>query len=198
MAGNLTIDQLQLGNNANASRNFVLRTNADGTMTIARGNVGATTQDIMVVNTAGVITLVPQSMIRVSGYLGYGSTGTRVVRFASVSESQGSDITYTTSAVNGDSFTVNTSGVYAISYSGIGSGAATAQAISKNASSLTTAGTSLPASELLVSGGTSAAGELFSPATTVYLSAGAIIRAQGDGAALSNVSTTNFTITRVA
>lgn len=56
MAGGLTIDALQLGNSATAANNFVWRTNTDGTATLARGNVGVTTQDILTVNASGVIT----------------------------------------------------------------------------------------------------------------------------------------------
>jgi hypothetical protein len=57
MAGELKINELQLGDSATATNNFVLRTNVDGTMTLARGNVGATTQDIFTVNTNGGVTL---------------------------------------------------------------------------------------------------------------------------------------------
>jgi hypothetical protein len=45
--------QLQLGDNATATQNFVWQTNNDGTAKLARGNVGATTQDILTVDAAG-------------------------------------------------------------------------------------------------------------------------------------------------
>lgn len=51
-------DNLQIGNNPTATQNFVLKQGADGTCTLARGNVGATTQDILnVANTTGLVTL---------------------------------------------------------------------------------------------------------------------------------------------
>lgn len=57
MAGTLVVNQLQLGDNATATQNFVWRTNSDGTATLARGNVGATTQDILTVDSSGLVTL---------------------------------------------------------------------------------------------------------------------------------------------
>lgn len=49
-------DNVQIGQNATASQNFVLKQGADGTCTLARGNVGATTQDILTVDAAGKVT----------------------------------------------------------------------------------------------------------------------------------------------
>jgi len=47
-------DTVQVGDNATAANNFTLVASADnGTMKLARGNAGATTQDIMTVGTAG-------------------------------------------------------------------------------------------------------------------------------------------------
>jgi hypothetical protein len=57
MAGNVTVNQIQLGNSGTATNNFVLRTNADGSATLARGNIGATTQDLVTINSAGIVTL---------------------------------------------------------------------------------------------------------------------------------------------
>jgi len=56
MAGSVNADFLQLGDSATATQNLVVRTNIDGTFTIARGNVGATTQDISTINATGGIT----------------------------------------------------------------------------------------------------------------------------------------------
>lgn len=58
MAGTLAINNIQLGDSSTASQNFVLKTNSDGTATLARGNVGATTQDILTVGADGKVTLV--------------------------------------------------------------------------------------------------------------------------------------------
>ena len=54
MAGKLKINQLQLGDSATATQNFVLQTNVDGTAKLARGNAGATTQDVMTVDASGM------------------------------------------------------------------------------------------------------------------------------------------------
>ena len=43
MAGTIKTNAVQLGDSATATQNFTLRTNQDGTATLARGNVGATT-----------------------------------------------------------------------------------------------------------------------------------------------------------
>jgi len=48
---------IQLGDSATATQNFVLQTNLDGTAKLSRGNLGATTQDVLTVNAAGVVTL---------------------------------------------------------------------------------------------------------------------------------------------
>lgn len=58
MAGTLAINNIQLGDSLTASQNFVLKTNSDGTATLARGNVGATTQDILTIASDGKVTLV--------------------------------------------------------------------------------------------------------------------------------------------
>ncbi len=55
MAGNLKTNSIQLGDSATASQNFVLQTNVDGTAKLARGNLGATTQDILTVDAAGKV-----------------------------------------------------------------------------------------------------------------------------------------------
>lgn len=49
------VDQnsIQLGNSATATQNFTLQTNLDGTAKFARGNAGATTQDILTVDASG-------------------------------------------------------------------------------------------------------------------------------------------------
>lgn len=57
MSGKLKIDTLQLGDSLTATQNFVLKTNADGTAVLARGNDGATTDDILTIHTDGSIIL---------------------------------------------------------------------------------------------------------------------------------------------
>lgn len=64
------------------------------------------------------------------GLNGAGSSNTQVAKFANNSVT-GSDITYTSSATNGDSFTINTAGVYAVAFVAFG-GVNTYMAITKN------------------------------------------------------------------
>lgn len=53
MAGTIKT-QVQLGDSVTATQNFTLTSEAaDGTMKLARGNKGATTQDILTIDTAG-------------------------------------------------------------------------------------------------------------------------------------------------
>ena len=72
MAGQVKVNQVQLGDSATATQNFVLQTNVDGTAKLARGNVGATTQDILTVDAAGRVAFPQnartwQTVTRVSG-----------------------------------------------------------------------------------------------------------------------------------
>lgn len=62
MAGTIKT-HVQLGDSTTATNNFLISSqSADGTMKIARGNDGATTQDILTVNASGVVTL-PNNII---------------------------------------------------------------------------------------------------------------------------------------
>jgi len=59
----VTKTHVQLGDSSTATNNFMLTAQAaDGTMKLARGNNGATTQDIMTVNAAGKVEF-PQNVI---------------------------------------------------------------------------------------------------------------------------------------
>ena len=55
MAGDLTVNRVQLGDSTTAANNFVWQTNTDGTAKLARGNIGATTQDILTVAADGKV-----------------------------------------------------------------------------------------------------------------------------------------------
>lgn len=57
MAGKAVVNQIQLGDSSTATHNFVWQTNADGSCKLARGNAGATTQDILTVDAAGKVAL---------------------------------------------------------------------------------------------------------------------------------------------
>lgn len=67
MAGKLSINQVQLGDSVTATQNAVLQTNVDGTFKLARGNAGATTQDIITVDANGRVAM-PQSVVAFSAY----------------------------------------------------------------------------------------------------------------------------------
>jgi len=137
------------------------------------------------------------SMVRVSGGNGYGSTNTMIRRFDTVIETVGSDITYADSATLGATFTVNVSGTYSIHYSD-GADLNNNQyfGISKNSSQLSTSFTSITdADQLAVGWYPSTVG---ATSTTVYLNAGDVIRAHGDGSkADANGGLCRFTITRL-
>jgi hypothetical protein len=62
MAGTIKSNAVQLGDSATATNNFVWQTNVDGTAKLARGNVGATTQDILTVDAAGKVGLPAQTV----------------------------------------------------------------------------------------------------------------------------------------
>jgi hypothetical protein len=53
---NVKTSNVQVGQNATASQNFTLRTNADGTFRISRGAVGALLGDVLTVNADGSVT----------------------------------------------------------------------------------------------------------------------------------------------
>lgn len=67
----LKLDAVQLGDNADATKNFTFRTNNNGTLTLARGNVGATTQDLLTLDAAGRVAM-PQTVVAFSAYLNTG------------------------------------------------------------------------------------------------------------------------------
>jgi hypothetical protein len=55
MAGTIKTNAVQLGDSTTATHNFTLQTNVNGTAKLARGNVGATTQDILTIDAEGVV-----------------------------------------------------------------------------------------------------------------------------------------------
>lgn len=202
MAG-LIKSQIQLGDSATATQNFVLTSAAqDGTMKLSRGNFGVTTQDLMVVNAAGKVSF-PQntaSMVRVYTANGFGSTNTKVRRFLSIITNTGTDITYTDSATLGATFTINTNGVYAISYTDEFANSSWA-GITLNCSNVATMLQLLPVGEVLSAGYNSVATASTVAACTLYLPAGSVLRAQTDGnfgVGANNGNVVNFTIVRVA
>lgn len=65
MAGTLNIDTLQLGDNATAANNFFIKTNADGTGGLYRGNSPTSTSSIVTWDSSGRIAM-PQTVVAFS------------------------------------------------------------------------------------------------------------------------------------
>jgi hypothetical protein len=136
------------------------------------------------------------SSVRVDTANGYGSTGTRVIRFSNVRDNIGTDVEYVDSATNGASFTAKTSGMYDISAQAI----FTAQiyfAITKNASSLSTDASSLATTEQLRGTLTPGANQTGALSCEVYLVAGDVIRLMSNAATLGTASFVGFTMSKV-
>lgn len=57
MSGKLVSNPIQINDSTTATNNFVLKADNLGGVKLSRGNDGATTQDILSVNSAGVVTL---------------------------------------------------------------------------------------------------------------------------------------------
>jgi len=138
----------------------------------------------------------PSSIIVVTGN-GNGSTNTFVKRFTTTLLSQGSDVTYTASATNGDTFTINTSGTYAVSYSDAYTIVADLTITANGVTLTINPGNINDITRVTVCD---------SPASAVgccsasrYFSAGTVIRAQNSsGTQLASGIYAQFTITRVA
>lgn len=67
MAGTVKTNIVQLGDSSTPSQNLVIRTNVDGTFSVARGNAGATTQDILTIDANGRIAM-PQNVVTFYAY----------------------------------------------------------------------------------------------------------------------------------
>lgn len=98
---------MQLGQSATATQNFTFTTGLNGTMKLARGNVGATTQDVMTVDAAGVVAF-PQSPAqtwqtvtgsRVLGTVYTNSTGRPIVVSVTIQGTTSAAITIEAGAV---------------------------------------------------------------------------------------------------
>ena len=198
----------QLGLSSTATQNFTLTAEAaDGTLKLARGNAGATTQDILTVDANGKASFpqgpgagnTNQSMIRLNTSNGYGSTNTKIRRFTNQVTNQGTDITYADSTTLGASFTINTSGVYAVSYADDFSSPAWC-AVSLNTTAPTTSADLLPAAELLTIGvGNNSTSSSGFCSWVGYLPAGSVLRPHTSGVGVGgSPNTVQFTITRVS
>lgn len=134
-------------------------------------------------NTVTVQQLLPvQSYVWLSGGAGsgWGSTNTvqRYFGTGALISSAGSDITYTSSSVNGDSVTFNTDGIYCVDYIDYRSAGATDTGLTLNASSLTTAIQSVPTGEIL---SIMSNNRTMSHHITMKFFVGDVVRMTGDG-----------------
>lgn len=148
--------------------------------------------------TSGLFNTEADSEIVVQNALGYGSTGTRIVRFASVLHSVGSDITYTSDSVNGDYFTINKTGLYSMSLQIEMVSTGREFAITRNQGTLTDNPTIHPSDQVLITGNTGNASRREPITVTKWLNQGDVIRANPDGDTLSTgTGDCKFSINRI-
>lgn len=120
------------------------------------------------------------SMVRMTGTTGHGSTNTVIRRFTTTTTNQGADITLAQSSTLGDTFTVNSDGIYYISYTDGRNGGVNAQwGISLNSSQLTTGINSITAADRL---NYTSQTNLTPVPWSGFLSKDDVIRAHTDGA----------------
>lgn len=113
--------------------------------------------------------------------VGVGSTGTRILRFTSANTvTNGSAITYTSDATNGDSFTINEAGVYAARFQYQNTSGNREFGITLNQTSLSTNITANPISEVLAASSVRETNLVYECCVTTYLAAGSILRANTD------------------
>ena len=203
----LKTNAVTIGTSNTDTNNFQLRSNADGTATLARKSDGSG-GDVLTIDGSGIVTLasVPkvtavQSMVRLVGSNGFGTTNIAIWRFTTTVTNQGTDITYTASAANGDTFTVNTNGVYAITYTNqFNVQAWLGLSLNATGSDLTVNVATLTASKILSTVYTAINGGAGIASWTGYLPSGSIVRAHNDTSLVAGTSigAVNITITRVS
>lgn len=197
----MTINKLSAGN---TNSQAFLQGGDDGTLQIEVGPVGARVAALSI-DALGNATLakqpiVPvQSMIRLNGANGYGSTNTCIRRFLSVVASQGADMTLNQSAVNGDSVMINVAGVYAISHTACAQATNLDFGITLNSASLSNGTTTQTAAALLAGSNTVGTNLGGSVSVVVALVVGDVVRAHGDANLFGAPARQNaFTITRTS
>lgn len=128
----------------------------------------------------------------VSQFNGHGSTATKIGKWVTVTQSvtTAGNITYASSATNGDSWTINTAGVYSMFLCMSDSSTVNQTGISRNASSLTTNFISLAITEQLGISNTGTTWELGWGVTAV-LAANDVIRIHTNGAGTYRTTETN-------
>lgn len=140
--------------------------------------------------------IVPENLIYVRDGNGFGSTATKIRRFAVVVENTGSAVTYADSVVNGSSFTINEAGIYLGIYGDRPILSTQSIGFSLNSPTLTTNISSLTADEILGI----AVGLSGSHPYTIFLktlSKTDVIRAHTDGGPNATTVYTHFTLMRV-
>ena len=140
------------------------------------------------------------SNVRVTGWAGVGSTGSKIGRYSSVLSNIGTDIEYIPSSINGDSFVVKSSGIYNINSffdGGAAAGAGWIVGLSVDSPNLAANIYDIPVANQLSEQLISSNGELASVSWQGYLTAGQIIRAQFGNTLPASVDRASFTISKV-
>ena len=118
MAG-ITKAHIQLGDSATATNNFMLTAQAaDGTMKLARGNNGATTQDVLTVSASGVVKL-PSNLVAFSAYQSVVQSVTLNVTTKVIFQTKDFDTTNAFDSTTNYRFTPQVAGYYQIN-AGVG------------------------------------------------------------------------------
>lgn len=138
-----------------------------------------------------------RSIIRLHTANGVGSVYTAIRRWLTVTQSQGTDITYTDSATQGSLFLINVPGVYAISYTD-NFGNANELGVSLNAVEFATSVSLIAASTRLGNATTAGLSFAANVGWVGYLPAGSQIRSHCNvSPAAATNGRSNFTIARV-
>lgn len=147
---------------------------------------------------AAVTATAPNSYSRHTAQGARGSTNTAILTWGTTVASNGSDITYTSSATNGDSWTINTAGIYAISVGNHTDANGIDFGISLNSNQLTTNIDTITSSAKLAQAN-SPAGSPVCAAWTGYLAVNDVIRNHfnTDNGAVTNNGRDFFSIYRV-
>ncbi len=172
----LKTSAVQFGDNATATQNMHLRANNDGTFTLARGNVGAGTQDLLIVDANGkVLCPIAGSRTVYDGGSGYGATSTKVRNFTNRTSGENVTDDYTCTGTDGMTVTITRAGRYALSYADNFNAVETI-GFSLNASSGATSIISLSAAQRLCAATSGGAGYIVSVSIVRHFAVGDVIR----------------------
>ena len=138
------------------------------------------------------------SMIKIRGGNGFGSSSTKIRRFSTIAESKGDAVTYQDSATLGASFTVNESGVFSVTYVDGNFGSAGFFGLSINASvaEQSTDVSSISATKRIAEMNSSNSGDTGTVSWTGILNEGDIVRPHVNSAA-DSTDRQYFTISKV-